>query len=90
MNTLPEYVVTDHSKLRLAERIHVSPRKMLKLCVKAWNGKSVTIPKLVRTQNKNDYFYEPMDGKHRVARELMGYVFLFEVRGNQKILITVI
>jgi hypothetical protein len=95
IDLVPEFLITEHAKQRMAERIKVSPRKMEKLCAKAWYGKSIPIPKLIERQNRADYFYHYRDEK--VAREVMGYVFIFgygQPRPNglprQKKLITVV
>lgn len=91
----PEFALTTHARERMAERIRVSPRKMEKLCRKAWYGNSLPIPKLITRANRNEYFFNDRDP--RILRELMGFVFVFRY-GNrrpaglppQKCLITVV
>ena len=88
----PEFIITHHAHQRMRERVGVSPEKMKKLVMKAWNCRD----KVKETvKNHSEYHYWYMRGKRTDLRSCMGYIFIFEkkyLRGipyPQKILITV-
>lgn len=89
----PEFVVSLHAEQRLIERMGCSRRKIPKVVMKAYYGRSVPLPKL---NTKRYYSAHHHPGKNRVAREMMGYVFIFaytQPRGAfpaQKVLVTVV
>ena len=90
----PEFIVSAHAEQRLLERVRCRKDKIQKLVVKAWYSKSVPIPKFEKTKNRTEYFYD-RKRHNRVARECMGYVFIFAYEYNrhpflpQKVLVTV-
>lgn len=88
----PEFYVSKHAELRLYERVGVRKEKIPELVAKAFYAKEVDTPRVERAMNRGRYYHS----KNRVARELMGKVYIFaysKPRGAfpvQKVLITVI
>lgn len=87
-----EFIITNHARERMAERIGVNPEKMKKLVMKAWNCND----KVKETvKNHSEYHYWYMRGRKTHLRSCMGYTFIFEkkltygVPYPQKVLITV-
>ena len=91
-NLPPEFYVTKHAEQRLKQRVGIKATKIPKFVTKAYYSKHRPIPKLNRKEYRNLTGYP----KNRVAREMMGFVFIFAYstpRGGlpkQKALITVI
>ena len=91
-NMPPEFVITNHAEERMKQRMSVSERKLKQTVIKAFYSKEVSCPKM----NRKEYRTKMFHGKRRIARELMGYTFIFCYSSprsplpTQKILITVI
>jgi hypothetical protein len=78
------FVITDHARERLKERLRVSDRKIPRLVEKAWNSKNKNTKKIKLALYTNEHH----DNK-RIYREVLGYVFVFKEIKQGKVLITV-
>lgn len=91
INLPPEFIITDHARQRLTERIGVSEKKMKQLTMKAWYCKE----RVKEEVKKRSEYYHKGKNKNIVFRSCMGYTFIFKraftfgVPHQQKILITV-
>lgn len=83
-----EFILTKHAQERLELRLRTKPRKFLKVCRKAWYSKPIQRHYILKKLQYSKAFRP--DGDRIFYRELMGYVFVFDVSpdGEQKRLVT--
>jgi len=87
----PEFIISTHAQERLIKRVGIKVEKIPKFIIKAWYSKDVDVEKL-RFKKYNQLFRD----HPKICREMMGYVFIFvmienkRMLANQKILVTVI
>jgi len=87
----PEFIISVHAQERLIKRVGIKKEKIPKFVIRAWYSKDVDIKKL-RYKKYNQFFRD----QPKICREMMGYVFIFavieneRVLANQKVLVTVI
>lgn len=74
--------ISDHAYDRIKQRLNTSDKKIDKLVSKAWNSQITTARKFIRAEYKSEII-------GRECRELMGYVFVFAVEDDKRILITI-
>jgi hypothetical protein len=88
-----EFVLSIHAKERIAERVQVSPRKVMKMVAKAWRS-NLAIPRINRLEYAKVYGTDPL-ARVRSYRFYMGHIWVFRAKdglgrsGTQKVLITV-
>jgi len=89
-NLLPEFIITDHAKKRMDERMTVAKRKQMKMTVKAWQS-NLVVPHKNYLEYRNRFDKE----KNSEFRSYMGFIFVFRidkypnVNEKIKVLITV-
>jgi hypothetical protein len=88
-----EFILSNHAKERIAERVQVTSRKVMKMVAKAWRSK-LAIPKINRLEYAKAYRDDSFS-RARCYRFYMGHVWVFRIQnrvdgpGMQKVLITV-
>lgn len=79
--------ISDHGMQALKERMGCAPSKYLKLAKKAWSSTTPVDPRDI--PNKSFYEKEKYPGREIAYRELMGRIFVFDVKTWQAVLVTV-
>ena len=83
-STKLSFVITEHARERLKERLRVSDRKIDRLVEKAWHSQNRNTKKIKLATYTNQFH-----DKQRIYREILGYVFVFAESKDKKTLITV-
>ncbi len=78
-----EFVVTNHARERIIERLKCHPSKIEKLVIKAWLSTKEPIPLEFRIRQERKGY------KGSTYRKFLGYIWVFDATKHQKVLVTI-